>query len=174
MDFHCCTKIVCTLISVCGIVNYDQINKSVPDEEGINIMGERHLFLTSSGLSKPMQEKFFEIIGKSSEEAKILYIPTAGLKTDGGREGFAVCLHELSLMGIPYENILVYHLELLLSKEYKRTYSAYVKEPHMTARLLTVEELRKFDAVFVSGGDSNVLCHEMVRTGFDHVLAYYQ
>ena len=40
----------------------------------------------------------------------------------------------------------------------------------MITRLLTVEELRQFDAIFVSGGESTVLCREMVRTGFDRIL----
>ena len=40
----------------------------------------------------------------------------------------------------------------------------------MVSRLLTIEELSAFDAIFVSGGDSAVLCREMVRTGFDKVL----
>ena len=35
---------------------------------------------------------------------------------------------------------------------------------------MTPEELKGFDAVFVGGGDSAVLCREMVRTGFDRVL----
>lgn len=94
----------------------------------------------------------------------------AGIEKDGAREGFAICFDELALMGIRYENILVYNLELILSKDYKRTYSSYIKEPFMITRLLTVEELKLFDAVFVSGGESTVLCREMVRTGFDRIL----
>ena len=133
-------------------------------------MNNRHLFLTSSGLTKNMINSFFNIIGKCSEEVKILYIPTAGIETDGAREGIALCLYELSLMGIRYENIFMYNLELILSKEYKRTYSAYVTDEHIASRLMTKEELKEFDAVFVSGGDSTVLCREMVRTGFDCVL----
>ena len=133
-------------------------------------MNNRHLFLTSSGLTKSMVNSFFNIIGKCPEEVKILYIPTAGIETDGAREGIAICLHELSLMGIRYENIFVYNLELILSKGYKRTYSAYVKKEHIACRLLTTDELKKFDAVFVSGGESTVLRREMVRTGFDCVL----
>ena len=35
---------------------------------------------------------------------------------------------------------------------------------------MTPEELKGFDAVFVGGGDSTVLCREMVRTEFDRVL----
>ena len=133
-------------------------------------MNGRHLFLTSCGLSSDMKKKFFDIIGKRPEDVKVLYIPTAGIETDGAREGFAICFDELSLMGIRYENILVYNLELILSKDYKRTYSAYIKDPFMITRLLTVEELKSFDAVFVSGGESTVLCREMVRTGFDKII----
>ncbi len=133
-------------------------------------MNERRLFLTSSGLSDRMMKMFTDSIGKSPKEMRILYLPTAGYETDSAREGFAVCLDELAKMGIRYNNILIYNLELLLSKEYKRTYSAHVGNPAMVSRLLTIEELSAFDAIFVSGGDSAVLCREMVRTGFDKVL----
>lgn len=133
-------------------------------------MNKRHLFLTSSGLSSDMKSKLFEIVNKRAEDIKILYIPTAGIETDGAREGLAICFDELSLMGIRYENILVYNLELILSKDYKRTYSSYIEKPYVLARLLTAEELKSFDAVIVSGGDTAVLCREMVRTGFDEIL----
>ena len=121
-------------------------------------MNSKKLFLTSSGLSADMKKKFFDIIGKCPEDVKVLYIPTAGIETDGAREGFAVCFQELSSMGIRYENILVYNLELILSKDYQRTYSTCVTDPYMLTRLLTIEELQSFDAVVVSGGDAAVLC----------------
>ena len=133
-------------------------------------MNHRHLLLTSSGLSDSMKKIFFDVIGKDPKDLKILYIPTAGIETDEAREGLAVCLDELAKMGICYENILVYNLELLLSKDYKRTYSQYIKSPAVITRLLTLEELNRFDAVFVSGGDSAVLCREMARTGFNNVI----
>ena len=133
-------------------------------------MNGKHLFLTSAGLTDKMKEKFFDIIGKCPKDVKVLYIPTAGIETDGARESLAICFHELFLMGIQYENILVYNLELILSKDYQRTYSSYVTSPFMLTRLLTFEELNQFDAVFVSGGDVSVLCREMSRTGFDRIL----
>ena len=136
----------------------------------MNQSKERHLFLTSSGLSEPMKRKLFSLIGKTPEEVKVLYIPTAGIETDGAREGFAVCLHELAAMGILPEHILIYNLELIVSQDYARTYSAYIQELPMVSRLLTPEELECFDVVFVSGGDCAVLCREMKRTGFDQVL----
>ena len=81
-------------------------------------MNGKHLFLTSAGLTDKMKEKFFDIIGKCPKDVKVLYIPTAGIETDGARESLAICFHELFLMGIQYENILVYNLELILSKDY--------------------------------------------------------
>lgn len=131
---------------------------------------EKHLFLTSSGLTDSMKRKLFSLIGKTPEEVNVLYIPTAGIETDGAREGFAVCLHELAAMGILPEHILVYNLELIVSQDYTRTYSAYIQELPMVSRLLTPEELECFDVVFISGGDCAVLCREMKRTGFDQVL----
>ena len=81
----------------------------------MNQSKERHLFLTSSGLSESMKRKLFSLIGKTPEEVNVLYIPTAGIETDGAREGFAVCLHELAAMGILPEHILIYNLELIVS-----------------------------------------------------------
>ena len=133
-------------------------------------MNNRHLFLTSAGLTDEMKRMFFGIIGKQPEDTKILYIPTAGIHIDSAREGIAVCFHELAKMGIRYNNILVYNLELILSKDYERTYSIYIKEPINITRLLSEDELKSFDAVFVSGGDAEILCHEMRRTGFDAIL----
>lgn len=135
-------------------------------------MNKRCLFLTSSGLSNDMKKKLFDTIEKSPEDVRVLYIPTAGIETDGAREGFAICFDELLQMGIRAENVLVYNLELLLSKDYKRTYSSYIKAPFIITRLLTAEEMKSFDAVFISGGDVAVLCREMVRTGFDKVLKH--
>ena len=136
-------------------------------KSSMNRSKERHLFLTSNGLTDSMKRKLFSLIGKTPEGVKVLYIPTAGIETDGTREGFAVCLHELAAMGILPEHILIYNLELIVSRDYPRTYSAYIQELPMVSRLLTLDELQRFDVVFVSGGDCAVLCREMKRTGFD-------
>ena len=133
-------------------------------------MRKYRLFLTSNGLTKEMIKMFFELIQKKAEEIKVLYIPTAGIVSDEAREGFSICLYELEQMGIISENVTIYNLELLLSKGYKRTYSAFVMNPSLVSRIITIDELMEFDAVFVSGGDANNLCNEMVRTGFDEIL----
>lgn len=46
---------------------------------------------------------------------KVLYIPTAGIETDGARV-LAICFSWTLSNGIQYENILVYNLELILFK----------------------------------------------------------
>ena len=73
-------------------------------------------------------------------------------------------------MGIRPENVLVYNLELIPSIDYKRTYSAFVENPAMIARLLSPAEAEEFDVCFVTGGHVNVLCREMRRTGAGTVL----
>lgn len=133
-------------------------------------MDKRCLFLTSCGLTDETEKIFFMSLKKEPKNIRIIFIPTAGIETDGAREGIALCLDELAKMGIHHENIFIYNLELLLSKEYMRTYSAHIGNPAMVSRLLTLDEIMTFDAIFVSGGDCTVLCREMVRTGFDEVL----
>ena len=128
------------------------------------------MLLTSSGLSDSLRKLFIRKCGKNPDELKIILVPTAGIETDGAREGLAVCLDEFDKMGIRSENVFIYNLELILSKTYKRTYSAHVVNPAMVTRLMSLEEAESFDAIFVSGGDANVLCREMSRTGFDEVL----
>ena len=112
-------------------------------------MNNRSFVFNFGWLNKEYENFFFNIIGKRPEEVKILYTPTAGIETDGAREGIAVCLYELLLMGIQSENILIYNLELILSKGYKRTYSAYVTDGHIASRLINTEELKEFDAVLL-------------------------
>ena len=72
-------------------------------------MNSKKLFLTSSGLSADMKKKFFDIIGKCPEDVKVLYIPTAGIETDGAREGFAVCFQELSSSVSPFFTAIYCH-----------------------------------------------------------------
>ena len=57
---------------------------------------------------------------------RVIYVPTAGLSSDGARESFAIGLYELLNMGIRDNNVFVYNLELLLSKGYEKTYSSYI------------------------------------------------
>lgn len=142
----------------------------MPQDTDRNHRMNRAVFLTSCGLSDEMKDSLFDICGKKPEDLKVLLIPTAGIESDGAREGLAVCLDEFWKMGIRHENVLVYNLELIPSRNYERTYSACVENPAMIARLLSPEEANEFDVCFVTGGDVNVLCREMCRTGADSIL----
>ena len=128
------------------------------------------VFMTSCGLSDEMKDSLLDVCGKAPEDLKVLLIPTAGIESDGAREGLAVCLDEFRKMGIRSENVLVYNLELIPSRDYKKTYSACIENPAIITRLLSPEEAEDFDVCFVTGGDVNVLCREMHRTGADSVL----
>lgn len=112
-------------------------------------MGKRNIFLTSNGLSNNMKNLFIKQVGKNADEIKVLFVPTAGIGNDGAREGAAVCFHELTQMRI--SNICVYHLDMVPSKNYQRTYSAYVQRPHMLTRLMTVD-LQGTDQVKLADG----------------------
>ncbi|MBE5856979.1 MAG: peptidase [Lachnospiraceae bacterium] len=129
-------------------------------------MKNRSIFLTSDGLSQASKAVFLEHIGKKTDSIKLMVVPTAGILSDSAREGLAVCLSELMAMGIRYENITVYNLELVISKGYVRTYSAYVSEISPIVRLVTADELATYDAIVISGGDASFLTAEMNRTGF--------
>ncbi len=129
-------------------------------------MKNRSIFLTSDGLSQASKAVFLEHIGKKTDSIKLMVVPTAGILSDSAREGLAVCLSELMAMGIRYENITVYNLELVISKGYVRTYSAYVSEISPLVRLVTADELASYDAIVISGGDASFLTAEMNRTGF--------
>ena len=78
-------------------------------------MKNRSIFLTSDGLSQASKAVFLEHIGKKTDSIKLMVVPTAGILSDGAHEGLAVCLSELVAMGIKYENITVYNLELIIS-----------------------------------------------------------
>lgn len=126
----------------------------------------RNLFLTSSGLTEQTAPLFWKCIGKTPEDTRVIFVPSAAVGNDGAREGILVCWERLVSMGIQEDNIFLYHLGYLLSRGYQRTYSAYVEHlpPHL--RLLTAEELSYYDAIVFCGGDAQALLEEVNRTGF--------
>ncbi len=77
-----------------------------------------------------------------------------------------MCMERLMSMGIPQENILLYHLAYLFSEGYERTYSSYVKDIPLQLRLLDAQELAQYDAIVFCGGNAQTLLDEVNRTGF--------
>ena len=68
-------------------------------------------------------------------------------------------------MGIPFGNILIYELSLLVSAGYERTYSKNVQNIPVQLRLMSVDELKQYDIIVFGGGDASRLLDEVNRTG---------
>lgn len=130
----------------------------------------KNCLFTSSGLTESMQTLFFEKLNKKPEEIKLLFLPAAASYRDDAREGISVSIDQLQNMGIRLEHIFTYNLDYIVSKDYQRTYSQYVTDIPPAYRLMTVEELREYDAMFVCGGYSEFLLRQMNRTGFDVIV----
>ena len=123
------------------------------------------LFLSSNGLNENTGKIFWETINKAPKDTKVIFVPSAATGNDGAREGIALCVERLMNMGIPFGNILIYELSLLISEGYARTYSGYIKDIPAPLRLMTAEELGEYDAIVFGGGDAALLLEQIRRTG---------
>ena len=131
----------------------------------------KRILLTSSGLTGRFKQIFWENISKEPSETRILFVPSAATENDGAREGISMCVYKFMEMGIQVQNICTYNLKYLLSKDYCRTYSSEVDNLPKEFRLMTVAELKEFDAIVFCGGDARLLIDEINRTGFGNVLS---
>ena len=125
----------------------------------------KSLFLSSNGLNENTGKVFWQCINKAPSETKIIFVPSAATGNDGAREGIALCVERLMHMGIPFENILLYELSLLISEGYERTYSGYIKDIPSPLRLMTADELGAYDAIVFGGGNAALLLDQIRRTG---------
>ena len=130
----------------------------------------KKILLTSAGLNDNLKKLFFKQIKKKPQKIKIIFVPSSSTVNDGAREGLSVCMFELENMGILLENILVYDLRYILSKNYSRTYSSNLNQIPPIFRLLSVDEVREYDVLLFSGGDASILLDEINRTGFNEVI----
>jgi hypothetical protein len=129
-----------------------------------------NILLTSGGLSKNLEDLFWSKIRKKPSEIKVIFVPSASMHNDGAREGISLCMFNMINMGILPENIFVYNLGYLLSKNYTRTYSSEVTNVPPIFRLLSLEEMNKYDMLIFSGGEASILLSEINRTGFHEVI----
>ncbi|MDD4494500.1 MAG: Type 1 glutamine amidotransferase-like domain-containing protein [Eubacteriales bacterium] len=130
----------------------------------------RKLLLTSTGFSnKNFKNLFLKQIPKDAQKIKVIFIPTAAI-FDDAREVLPGCMQDLTDVGILPENIFIYHLGYLMSKDHPRTYHAgQTNIPHMF-RLLSIHEMKEYNAVYFCGGDPAHLLNEINRTGFNDIL----
>jgi len=130
----------------------------------------KRLLLTSAGLTDNFKKIFWETINKDPSETKLLFVPSAATESDGAREGISMSIYKFMEMGIQIHNICTYNLKYILSKDYSRTYSSEVNDLPKEFRLMSVEELKDFDAIVFCGGDAGLLMEEINRTGFNEEL----
>lgn len=130
----------------------------------------RRILLTSAGLTDNFKNLFWKNVNKEPAQVKMIFVPSAATENDGAREGISLCIYKFMEMGIQMENILVYNLKYLLSKNYTRTYSRGVDNLPRAFRLLTSDELKEYDVIVFSGGEAPLLVDEIKRTDFEGVL----
>ena len=112
----------------------------------------KKLLLTSDGLTSPaLGKRFLELVGKDSEDIKVLFVPTAS-----ERKHDEAYLKRKTAYFDQCEEILV---------------GFGVKKEHMVwldiNNILAAGDINSYDAMFVCGGNTFYLLHEIRRTGFD-------
>lgn len=109
------------------------------------------VLLTSAGLeTKEIQAYFMGLFRKDMASVKALFLPTAAIDA----EAIAVlpkCMNDLLKCGIPNEHIKVYDLHTGMS----------------------MEELRRYDVVYLCGGNTQYLLGRINETGFGKILMQY-
>lgn len=130
----------------------------------------KKLLLTSTGFgNKKFAELFLNEIGKPAERIKMIFVPTAAIDDDA-REVLPKCYHDLTDAGINPQNIFTYDLRYLISHNRPSRYMNERNDVPMTYKLLSLDEICNFDAIYLSGGDTEYLLNEVNRTGFADVL----
>src|SRR4051794_18195830 len=103
------------------------------------------LLLTSNGLSNDsIAEVFEELIGKSPDQAKVIFIPTAANPIRDDKGWLINDLHNIGRRG--------YSVDII---------DLAVIQPHELKKALN-----KCDAIFVGGGNSFYLSYWMKKSGF--------
>lgn len=126
----------------------------------------KRLLLTSTGFTnRRFASLFLEKINKAPADIKVIFIPTAATD-DGAKAMLPHCYQDLTNAGILPENIFIYELRHLISQGCNTAQSNLPRH----FRLLSVEEMGEYDAIYFCGGDEAHLLTEVNRTGFKAVL----
>ena len=114
---------------------------------------DMRVMLTSCGLeTEKIKAAFLDLLNKKPEDTSALFIPTAAIDADA-IDVLPKCMNDLLKCNIPKENITVFDLH----------------------KNMTLEELMKFDVVYLTGGRTAYLLERINDTGFrDSIAAYIQ
>lgn len=109
------------------------------------------VLLTSAGLeTDEIKEYFVNMVGRDMASVKALFIPTAAIDA-GAIAVLPKCMNDLLKCGILDRNIKVYDLHVGMG----------------------AEELRRYDIVYLCGGETEYLLHRVREAGFDKALLEY-
>jgi dipeptidase E len=111
------------------------------------------ILLTSSGLpakAENIRAEFLRLVRKSPVDIKVAFIPTASA-VEADRTFMEVDRKELEEVGIPVGNITDLELD----------------------HLVIFEELKRYDVVFVDGGNTFYLLEKVQSSGFDEAIKQY-
>lgn len=112
----------------------------------------KKILLTSAGFdNKKVADRFIELVNKPVEEIKVLFITTAAVEVDAIMV-LPACVEDLTkVCGINVDNITVYDMHKLLSEE----------------------EINKYDAIYMCGGSSKYLVERIDEVGFKDLVYKY-
>ena len=111
----------------------------------------KKIILTSTGFdNENIMNKFIEILNVDVKNAKILFIITAANDPDAVRI-LSGCLDDLTKCGITDNNITVYDMHKLISQE----------------------EINKYDAIYVCGGSTKYLVDRIKELNIKPVIDKY-
>lgn len=111
----------------------------------------KKILLTSTGFdNNNIKNKFIDLLDKDVKYAKILFIITAAIEPDAVRI-LSGCLDDLTKCGIPDENITIYDMHKLLSQD----------------------EINKYDAIYVCGGSTKYLADRISELNIKPVIDNY-
>ena len=109
------------------------------------------ILLTSTGFTNTnIKNKFLNLLNKDIKNTKILFIITAAQNPDAIRI-LPACLDDLTGCGITDENIRIYDMYEALSED----------------------EIKKYDAIYVCGGDTRYLENRMNKINFKTAIQKY-
>lgn len=111
----------------------------------------RKILLTSAGFeNKVIKDKFLELVNKDPTDIKALFITTAAVEVDAIMV-LPKCMEDLLNCGIRIENITVYDMH----------------------KLISMDELEKYDVVYVCGGKTSYLVDRFKEVGFKEQMDKY-
>lgn len=111
----------------------------------------KKILLTSTGFENDnIKNKFLELLNCDVTKAKVLFIITAANNPDAVRI-LPKCLDDLTNCDIPDENITIYDMH----------------------KLLTQDEIKKYDAIYVCGGSTKYLVDRISELNFKSIIDNY-